>query len=684
MRKTLLWVAILMVTSIGVSAQQATVQQENRQKSLSHIMNKHAYTGQYPLPQLPQAPQSLRNRAVDATGQPFVFPDKVWFPGEWEEVKAIVVSPFYQHLVPGREEDGRYFAQPLVEGWSTYYFQADAQSEITEDGYGPYKSLLITEEELGKVFFYIMDGIQQGGAEAWVRIERAADEQTIRQTLQDMGLRQDKLRFFISSGNSFWFRDCGPICFYYGDDDQLAMLDFFYGSARPLDDLLPSVLHRQMGIPNYISSVIWEGGNCLVDGVGGLVTSTAVYENNTGTMGPVVWDGQDYSTISYSTKPALSKTETKITLRDMLGQRDISVLPRLNYEGGTGHVDLYADATDENGFLFAEMPAVYKDWTDYDIVTMNTAYMFQKPNFWGRNYYDMGRLPFPAHDDGSPFESEEEYGGIARTYANHTFVNNLILQPCFSPVGDDGMPTADWDRANVETLKKRYPGYTFYCIDMRTLDGSGGSIHCVTKQIPADNPIRFLHKNIHGLVNPGELTAIPFSAVITNKSGIKEASLVYSINNSDQWYSVPLTANGNRFSCTVALSDLLGTHTLAEGVTVDYYFTATSNNGKTLTKPLNALSGSLYTFTLTSQAAYDKQLFDFDTEPIDKDLITFTLSSYHLTEDTSTDAPTGITEVSRDVKAADGAWYTISGLKLSQKPTAKGIYIHNGHKVVIK
>jgi hypothetical protein len=36
------------------------------------------------------------------------------------------------------------------------------------------------------------------------------------------------------------------------------------------------------------------------------------------------------------------------------------------------------------------------------------------------------------------------------------------------------------------------------------------------------------------------------------------------------------------------------------------------------------------------------------------------------------------------VKTANGEWYTISGLQLSQKPTAKGIYIHNGHKVVIK
>lgn len=29
-------------------------------------------------------------------------------------------------------------------------------------------------------------------------------------------------------------------------------------------------------------------------------------------------------------------------------------------------------------------------------------------------------------------------------------------------------------------------------------------------------------------------------------------------------------------------------------------------------------------------------------------------------------------------------WYTINGMPLAQKPTAKGIYIYNGNKVVIK
>ncbi len=47
---------------------------------------------------------------------------------------------------------------------------------------------------------------------------------------------------------------------------------------------------------------------------------------------------------------------------------------------------------------------------------------------------------------------------------------------------------------------------------------------------------------------------------------------------------------------------------------------------------------------------------------------------------------TGITELTagHDAETADGAWYTLSGVKLVGKPTEKGIYIYHGKKVAIK
>lgn len=45
---------------------------------------------------------------------------------------------------------------------------------------------------------------------------------------------------------------------------------------------------------------------------------------------------------------------------------------------------------------------------------------------------------------------------------------------------------------------------------------------------------------------------------------------------------------------------------------------------------------------------------------------------------------TGISPTSHHSPLATGIWYTLDGRRLSGKPTAKGIYINNGQKVIIK
>ena len=88
---------------------------------------------------------------------------------------------------------------------------------------------------------------------------------------------------------------------------------------------------------------------------------------------------------------------------------------------------------------------------------------------------------------------------------------------------------------------------------------------------------------------------------------------------------------------------------------------------------------------LLHKQAYNDDVFDFGIEPVANDKITFVLNTKYLTEDTSTDSPSGISEVytSRQSNIDDG-WYTISGCRLNSKPTARGIYLHQGKKVVIK
>lgn len=599
--------------------------------------------------------------------------DRVWFPGEWEEVQAIVVTPYYSYAPDTNLGSGMYMADPLVTGVADYYKYNASRGWQSTGITGPYKSQIDTTSTFGNTFYYLMDGIQKGHAEAWVRVEYPKDSNVVLRKLARMGLRHDSVRFIVGPGNSFWYRDCGPICFYYGDQDSVAMMDFEYYPGRALDDSLPSLIYRQMHLPNYINTIEWEGGNCLVDGAGFLFTSDAVYGNNSDSYGQLTWNGRDYGTINYTTKPRLTSAQTKAALASLLGQRETHVLPAYQYDGGTGHIDLYADMCEENGFVFSIMPSNYSSWVDYRTGARNIDSLCSYTSIFDRPYYQ-AEIPFPCTDNGGNFTSQSSYNSnYTRTYSNHTFVNDLILQPCFSQVVN-GRPSAAWDQERVEQLKAAYPGYTIYPVDVREFDGSGGAIHCITKQIPADNPVRILHKSIVGSANAMRGNDIPVSAIITNRSGVAHAECVYRINGGE-WNTVTLTGNGNKFSGviptaginervvdTVVTTDMVDSVMVSDTaivvrdtmVLVEYYISATSNNGKTINKPMTAHQGGYYSFYFDGhEEVLDSVNYDFSTEPRAMTDITFVFDASRTVLDESTapipsdpgDNPVAIDEV---------------------------------------
>ena len=142
-----------------------------------------------------------------------------------------------------------------------------------------------------------------------------------------------------------------------------------------------------------------------------------------------------------------------------------------------------------------------------------------------------------------------------------------------------------------------------------------------------------------------------------------------------------MTSNGNRWYCSVPAS------TFTNGQTVYYYIAATSNNGKTITKPVNAVYGDHYDFIVDNTVKYTDDVFDFNKEPIAKERITFELDTSWLVEDTTPiDPPTGIEAVqefkSSRVQYSD-AWFDMFGRKLPGKPTKKGVYINKGKKQIV-
>ena len=562
------------------------------------------------------------NKGVKAAGDTVwasQMPTNRWFPGEWEEVQAIVVTWPYSAYPAGHAGDEDYDADIYLPGQGTCYQWNNSSNQWSYTGWGQvvgvpdtidyastidyinwvitnypsyaqmyqqYLSYYQDKWDFRNVFVNLIDAIQHG-TQVWITVWNLADSTLIKDVMTAEGKPLTNYRFIENYTNAFWYRDCGPICFYYGDQDSIAMLNFLY-NGRACDDLLPDSISSQTGIPNYTTTIKWEGGNCLVDGAGKLFTSEATYDENADTTGQTYFTGNVNDPVDYRYQTPLLPYQVKDSMQRMIGTEGTYILPRLHYDGGTGHIDLYADMLDENQFVFSKYPSQYSSWADYTTANNNIDSLTSYQSFAGVNY-TKDYIPFPRKDNGSYFSSQNEYNGTSsslgytRSYSNHTFVNNIIVQPCFSEVVN-WQPTAAWDLAYMDSLRAAYPGYTIYPIDIRSFDGYGGAIHCITKQIPAESPIRILHSPQRADVN-GDVT---LNAHITNNTGIASASVMWRANGGN-WNTVAMTAGADsNFTATLPLNGVNGN--------IEYYITVTSNGGKTITKPFTAANGAYFSF----------------------------------------------------------------------------------------
>lgn len=464
---------------------------------------------------------------LKTTGTTAIIPSDARFTGEFEEVQAVFISwPYTWSAIP--------VVDTMISSPTT------------------------------PLYTKLADGIQKANAKVYITVWEAADTAAVKACMAINGTPLTNYRFFVYDGDDIWARDFGPVNYYYDTDDKLGWMDFKYYPGRDFDNVLTQKWGAELGIPVAQSVIFQEGGNLLADGTGNLATTDAVYYQN-------------------SVYNAYSSSRTNDSLKSNLALKRLDVLPALPHDGGTGHIDLYLDMTDENTFIHTKMPTAMASvfgFTDYAIANKNIDTLKTRLNYRGFSY-GFYSIPFPTRDDGSWYTSASDYETYTRTYSNHLIVNKTIIQPIFS---DAFSGNAAGDAAAIDSIKKAYPGYKIIPIDMRYLDGSGGSIHCITKEMAADNPLRFLHTPYRNVV--WYQTAYPIDAIITNRSGIASATLYWRVKGTSAWNTIGMwSAPGNHW-----LANLPSAGVLPFDV-IEYYISATSNNGKTITRPMPGADG---------------------------------------------------------------------------------------------
>ncbi len=531
---------------------------------------------------IPLSPEQKANQKKvekKSSSKALEVPSDMIYPAEFDEVQAIIMTwPYITRTV-----DGNQYAEQVFEGKGFSYYSSDY---VLVD---VYSTPDISNSRTTRLFRSLADGIQQN-AEVWINIWDWDDSTTIKNHMESHETPLTNYRFFMNPGNSFWYRDCGPVAFYYGDDDEIGFMDFEYYGGRPLDDLLPIKMGEQAGYPVFTNTIEFEGGNLLIDGLGSLFTTDAVYSLNMDSYGKYYLDDSNPRGWSMETKQRLTRPQVVDSLTHLLNLQRCIVLPSLRYDGGTGHIDLYVDFFDEATFVSTKHPEEMAHFSDPVRVEENmdslTSLFSYAP--YGSTFYNT-RIPLPAKNTGDYYTSQAEYhNNYTRSFANHTMVNNAIMQPVFyNNLNGD----YEGNQAALEKMREVYPGYEFVEIDVRDFDGYGGAIHCITKQIPAENPVRIYHYPIRWLNTAEEK---PNGAWITafaqNKSGIEKVELHYRRKGDAEWtIEIMDVYDGNIHDWTIPLYPDFASDTL------EYFISATSNNGKTMTKPFTAPQG-YYTF----------------------------------------------------------------------------------------
>lgn len=290
-----------------------------------------------------------------------------------------------------------------------------------------------------------------------VVIAVAADElEQVRQRLEAMGAPMEYIYLHPYTSNDTWTRDHGPIA--VQTDHGIKLLDFKFNAwggkfAYALDDALCASLYAQGAFPQAtIEPQDWvlEGGSIESDGAGTLLTTASCL-------------------LHPNRNPGLSQEDIEARLKAAFGVRKINWLHHGHIAGDDtdSHIDTLARLCPDNTIVYTACDDDADDEHYADLKAMEAE--LQAMTDADGNPYRLLPLPWPGvllNDDGEPMPA---------TYANFLIVNEAVLVPIY------GLPS---DEDAMEVIAQAFPGYDLLGIPCATLIEQGGSLHCITMQLP--------------------------------------------------------------------------------------------------------------------------------------------------------------------------------------------------------
>jgi agmatine/peptidylarginine deiminase len=283
----------------------------------------------------------------------------------------------------------------------------------------------------------------------------------VEETLRSNGVPLDAVRLAIAPSNDTWARDHGPITV-LDERERPRVIDFRFNGwggkfASELDDAITGELLKSGTLDDTAwesSPLVLEGGAIESDGLGTLLAVRRTIDD------PL-------------RNPGWSLARIQQELQDRLGVRRVLWLDHGQLAGDDtdGHIDTLARFCSPRAICHATAhpranaaeAASLKAMIE-ELRTLRDAR--------GRPYR-LVALPAPApcfDEDGEP---------LPAGYVNFLLINGTLLLPTYDDPADD---------LAAEILAAEFPGRDIERLDCRPLIRQGGSLHCISMQLPAAAP----------------------------------------------------------------------------------------------------------------------------------------------------------------------------------------------------
>lgn len=250
----------------------------------------------------------------------------------------------------------------------------------------------------------------------------------------------------------------------------------------------------------------------------------------------------------------------------------------LNVTGVDVHTDYWLKLIDEETFITGYLP--YSNYDDDPLGYRNSqAYIdggvadikTYLQSAFGRNFKFYPIQNAPSFDE---VTINTTYLTESASYTNSLIINKTVLVPQYT--------YQPYDSIALEIYQNLMPGYDVIGVNCRQYAVGNGGLHCITREIYADNPIYIKHAWLPDSLN--KVTDYQIEATVISTGGIASASIFWTTDIGTGFTEIPMTGTGNDNHNAIIPGQGYGT-------TIYYYITTINNNGKKISKPMVAPDG---------------------------------------------------------------------------------------------